>query len=94
MKNYLNNTLISGEKYHGIKAPLNYGEVKNSAKVDNKTLIYKYVKKIIPNSKVNEMPFSDGGEGAIDFLKNNKKGTYVSVKIQGCTAATLIGKVI
>tara|TARA_B100000902_G_scaffold59619_1_gene66668 strand:- start:5284 stop:6792 length:1509 start_codon:yes stop_codon:yes gene_type:complete len=26
--------------------------------------------------------------------ENNKKGTYVSVKIQGCTAATLIGKVI
>lgn len=49
LKNYLNNTLISGEKYHGIKAPLNYGEVKKSAKVDNKILIYKYVKNIIPN---------------------------------------------
>ena len=49
MENYLNNTLISREKYHGIKAPLNYGEVKKSARVDNKILIYKYVKNIIPN---------------------------------------------
>ena len=42
--------------------------------------IHKAVKKIIPNSKVNEMPFSDGGEGAIDFLKNNKKGTLILTK--------------
>ena len=42
--------------------------------------IHKAVKKIIPNSKVNEMPFSDGGEGAIDFLKNNKKGKLILTK--------------
>lgn len=39
--------------------------------------IHKAVKKIIPNSKVNELPFSDGGEGAIDFLINNKKGKLI-----------------
>ena len=42
--------------------------------------IHKAVKKIIPNSKVNEMPFSDGGEGAIDFLKNNEKGKLILTK--------------
>ena len=39
--------------------------------------IHKAIKKIIPNSIVNELPFSDGGEGAIDFLKRNKKGKLI-----------------
>ncbi len=46
---YFNNNLISGEKYSGIIAPFKFGEVKNTAKVDNKTLINAYIKKIIPN---------------------------------------------
>ena len=52
LKNYLNNKLISGDKYNGIKAPFNYGEVKKSAKVDNITLISSYQKKIIPNQYI------------------------------------------
>ena len=39
--------------------------------------INKTVKKIMPRSVVKELPFSDGGEGALDFLKNNKKGKLI-----------------
>lgn len=39
--------------------------------------INKTVKKIIPTSIVKELPFSDGGEGALDFLKKNKKGKLI-----------------
>ena len=53
LKNYLNNNLISGENFNGIRAPFNYGEVKNSAKVDNVALISLYQKKIIPNQYIN-----------------------------------------
>jgi len=42
--------------------------------------IHKAIKKILPSSIVNELPFSDGGEGAIDFLKNNKKGKLILTK--------------
>ena len=49
LQKYFNNKLISGEKYRGIKAPFKFGEVKNTAKVDSKTLINSYIKKIIPN---------------------------------------------
>ena len=42
--------------------------------------IHKAIKKMLPNSIVNELPFSDGGEGAIDFLKNNKKGKLILTK--------------
>jgi len=52
LKNYLNNNLISGENYNGIKAPFNYGEVKKSAKVDNVALISSYQKKIISNQYI------------------------------------------
>ena len=52
LKNYLNNNLISGENYKGIKAPFNYGEVKKSAKVDNLALISSYQKKIIYNQYI------------------------------------------
>ena len=52
LKNYLNNNLISGENYKGIKAPFNYGEVKKSAKVDNVALISSYQKKIIYNQYI------------------------------------------
>ena len=52
LKNYLNNHLISGENYNGIRAPFNYGEVKNSAKVDNVALISSYQKKIISNQYI------------------------------------------
>lgn len=39
--------------------------------------INKTVKKIMPKSIVKELPFSDGGEGALDFLKKNKKGKLI-----------------
>ena len=39
--------------------------------------INKTVKKIMPRSIVKELPFSDGGEGALDFLKKNKKGKLI-----------------
>ena len=52
LKNYLNNNLISGENYNGIKAPFNYGEIKKSAKVDNVALISSYQKKIISNQYI------------------------------------------
>ena len=42
--------------------------------------IHKAIKKMLPSSIVNELPFSDGGEGAIDFLKNNKKGKLILTK--------------
>jgi glycine oxidase len=51
LKNYLNNNLISGENYNGIKAPFNYGEIKKSAKVDNVALISSY-QKIISNQYI------------------------------------------
>ena len=58
LEKYLNTTLISGEKYNGISAPYHFGEVIISARVDNKTLISNYLKKVIPDQYV---------EGKMDY---------------------------
>lgn len=42
--------------------------------------ISKTVKKIIPDSIINELPFSDGGEGALNVLKNYNKGKLIYSK--------------
>jgi glycerate kinase len=42
--------------------------------------IYETVKKIMPESVVNEFPFSDGGEGALNVLINNIKGKLILSK--------------
>ena len=42
--------------------------------------IHKAIKKIMPNSIVNELPFSDGGEGAIDLQSLNCKGPIALIK--------------
>jgi len=42
--------------------------------------IHETVKKIMPESVVNEFPFSDGGEGALNVLINNIKGKLILSK--------------
>ncbi len=67
LEKYLNNLLVPRDKFQGISAPFNFGEVLKSARVDNKTLLSAYVKKIIPNQFI---------EGKIDYaqLKINTDG--------------------
>ena len=47
------------------------------------------VKNVFPNSYIEKIPFSDGGEGAIDFFRNNIKG-----KIVPCNTVDPLGKSI
>tara|TARA_B100001057_G_scaffold394000_1_gene403093 strand:- start:4040 stop:5173 length:1134 start_codon:yes stop_codon:yes gene_type:complete len=41
--------------------------------------IYEGIKKVLPNSSIKKIPFSDGGEGAIDLLKRFNLGKTESV---------------
>ena len=42
--------------------------------------IKKGVKKIYPQSKIQLVPISDGGEGALDIIVNSKLGEYIYSK--------------
>ena len=41
--------------------------------------IHEGIKRVIPNSSIEKIPFSDGGEGAIDLLKKFNLGEAESV---------------
>ena len=49
LEKYLKAQLISPERQSQIRAPFNFGQVIQSARVDNKRLLKHYIKKIIPD---------------------------------------------
>ena len=44
--------------------------------------IHKGITSILPNANINEIPFSDGGEGSLNVLADNFKGEFVICKTE------------
>lgn len=54
LEKYLNKQLITGDQFPEVSAPFAFGQVLQSARVDTKTLLSQYIKKVIPHQFISE----------------------------------------